>query len=215
MICGIDEAGRGPVVGPMVVAGVKVNDDGKLIEIGVKDSKRLSASTREELEEVIKDCTEFTLRVVSAEDIDSLRSSMTLNELEADLFANVVNELCVDSDTCYLDSASTDENNFADMVKRKTSVQPSILSEHGADDEYPVVSAASILAKVERDRKVEEICGELGEDIGSGYPSDAKTRDFLRKWISEKGSLPPYTRESWETCRELMNKFLNRSLNDF
>jgi len=215
MICGIDEAGRGPVVGPMVVAGVKVNDDGKLIEIGVKDSKRLSASTREELEEVIKDCTEFTLRVVSAEDIDSLRSSMTLNELEADLFANVVNELCVDSDTCYLDSASTDEKKFAEMVKRKMSVQPSIVSEHGADDEYPVVSAASILAKVERDRKVEEISEKLGNDVGSGYPSDSKTREFLREWICEEECLPPYTRESWETCRELMNKFLNRSLDDF
>ncbi|MFW5953126.1 MAG: ribonuclease HII [Candidatus Natronoplasma sp.] len=215
MVCGIDEAGRGPVIGPMVVAGVKVNDDGILMELGVKDSKRLAPSTREELEEKIKDCSEFSIRVVSASDIDSLRNSMSLNELEADIFANVIDELCVDSDTCYLDSASTDEKKFADMVKRKTSVQPSIVSEHGADDEYPVVSAASILAKVERDRKIEEISEELGEDIGSGYPSDAKTREFLRKWISEKKSLPPHTRESWETCRELMNKFWNRSLDDF
>ncbi len=215
MICGIDEAGRGPVIGPMVIAGVKINDDGKLIELGVKDSKRLSSSTREYLEEKIKDCTEFTLRVVPAEDIDSLRSSMSLNELEAGLFADVIDELCVENDTCYLDSASTDEKKFAGMVKRKTSVQPSILSEHGADDEYPVVSAASILAKVERDKKVKEISERLGEDVGSGYPSDAKTREFLRKWISEKESLPPHTRESWETCRELMNKFWNRSLDDF
>ncbi|MBS3781280.1 MAG: ribonuclease HII [Candidatus Thermoplasmatota archaeon] len=215
MICGIDEAGRGPVIGPMVVAGVKVNDDGKLMELGVKDSKRLCPSTREGLEEKIKDCSEFTLRVVSAEDIDSLRSSMTLNQLEADLFANVIDELCVESDTCYLDSASTDENKFAGMVKKRTSVQSNIISEHGADDEYPVVSAASILAKVERDRKVEEISEKLGEDVGSGYPSDAKTREFLRKWIPEKESLPPHTRKSWETCKELMNKFWNRSLDDF
>ncbi len=153
MVCGIDEAGRGPVIGPMVVAGVKVNDDGILMELGVKDSKRLSPSTREELEEKIKDCSEFTLRVVSASDIDSLRSSMSLNELEANLFSNVIDELCVESDTCYLDSASTDERKFADMVKKGTSIQPSIVSEHGADDEYPVVSAASILAKGIREKQ--------------------------------------------------------------
>ncbi|MEF8832548.1 MAG: ribonuclease HII [Candidatus Thermoplasmatota archaeon] len=215
MICGIDEAGRGPVIGPMVVSGVKVNDDGKLMEIGVKDSKRLSPSIREDLEEKIKECTEFTIRVVSAEDIDSLRSSMSLNELEADLFASVIDELCTESDTCYLDSASTDEKKFADMVNRRTEEHPNIVSEHEADDEYPVVSAASILAKVERDRKAEEISEKLGKDVGSGYPSDTKTREFLRNWISENESLPPHTRESWDTCRELMNKFLNRSLDDF
>jgi len=202
-------------MGPMVVAGVKVNDDGKLIELGVKDSKRLAPSTREELEEMIKDCAEFSIRVVPAEDIDSLRDSMTLNELEANIFADVIDELCVDSDTCYLDSASTDEKKFAEMVKRKTSVQPSILSEHGADDEYPVVSAASILAKVERDRKVEAISEKLESEIGSGYPSDTKTREFLINWISKEESLPPYTRESWDTCKELMNRFLNQSLDDF
>lgn len=215
MICGIDEAGRGPVIGPMVVAGVSVNDDGKLMELGVKDSKKLSPSTREELEGKIKECTEFTIRLVTAEDIDSLRDSMSLNELEADLFANVIEELCTERDTCYLDSASTDENKFADMVNRKTEVKPNIVSEHEADDEYPVVSAASILAKVERDRKAEEISEKLGKDVGSGYPSDSKTREFLREWICEEESLPPYTRESWDTCRELMNKFLNRSLDDF
>ncbi len=215
MISGIDEAGRGPVIGPMVVAGVKINDDGKLIELGVKDSKRLTPSTREELEGMIKDCSEFTIRVVSAEDIDSLRNSMSLNELEADLFAAIIDELCDDNDTCYLDSASTDEKKFAKMVKRKTNNQPGILSEHGADDEYPVVSAASILAKVERDRRIKEISEKFESDIGSGYPSDPKTREFLREWISEKQSLPPHTRTSWDTCRELMNKSLNRSIDDF
>lgn len=215
MICGIDEAGRGPVIGPMVVAGVKVNDDGKLMELGVKDSKRLSASTREGLERKIKDCTEFSLRVISAEKIDSSRDSMSLNELEADLFADIIDELCTKSDRCYVDSASTDESKFAAMLNRRISLDLDIVSEHGADDEYPAVSAASILAKVERDRKVKEISEKFEKDIGSGYPSDAKTREFLRDWIPENGSLPPHTRESWDTCRELMNRFKNRSLDEF
>ncbi|MFP3872542.1 MAG: ribonuclease HII [Candidatus Aenigmatarchaeota archaeon] len=215
MICGVDEAGRGPVIGPMVVAGVKVQDDGKLIDMKVKDSKRLSAKRREELEEKIKKSCEFTVRVVSAEDIDSLRDSMTLNALEANLFANIIEELCGENDSCYVDSASTDERKFKEMVHKGLNSPVNITSEHGADDEYPVVSAASILAKVERDRRVKEISKELGKDIGSGYPSDRKTRDFLQNWISEKGSLPPHTRKSWETARELMNRFKNRSLDEF
>ncbi len=215
MICGIDEAGRGPVIGPMVVAGVKINDDGKLMELGVKDSKRLDPSTREMLEGKIKGCTEFTLRIVSAEEIDTSRTSMTLNELEADLFASIIDELCTGDEKCYVDTASTDEKKFANMLKRRSDSDVKIISEHGADDEYPAVSAASVLAKVERDRRVKEISEKLGKDIGSGYPSDTKTLEFLKNWIPEKGSLPPHTRRSWDTSRDLMNKFKNRSLDEF
>ncbi len=215
MICGIDEAGRGPVIGPMVIAGVKINDDGKLIDIGVKDSKRLSPSTREDFEEKIKDCSEFTLRIITAEEIDTFRSEMSLNELEAEFFADIIDELCNEDDLCYVDSASTDEKKFAQMLNRRSNPNVDIVSEHGADDEYPIVSAASILAKVERDRKVKEISKRFGKEIGSGYPSDTKTREFLRDWIPENGSLPPHTRKSWDTCRELMNRFKNRSLDEF
>ncbi len=215
MVCGIDEAGRGPVLGPMIVAGVKVNDDAELIKLDVKDSKRLSPSTREEMEEKIKERCEFVLKTISAEDIDSLRRTMSLNELEANTFAAIIHELCSKEDICYVDSASVDENKFKEMIAKELHRPPEIVSEHGADDEYPVVSAASILAKVERDRKVQEISDELEVDIGSGYPSDVKTREFLESWISDNGSLPPYTRESWETSRELMNRFKTRSLDDF
>jgi len=202
-------------MGPMVVAGVRVHDQGKLIEIEVKDSKRLSSKRRDELEEKIKDFCEFTVRVVSAEDIDSLRKSMTLNALEVYVFANIIDELCGDKDTCYVDSASTDEKKFKNEIEKRLKKRTKVVSEHGADDEYPVVSAASILAKVERDRRIHEISKELDRDIGSGYPSDPKTRDFLKDWISEHGSLPPYTRKSWETSRDLLNKFKTRSLDEF
>ncbi len=215
MICGIDEAGRGPVLGPMVIAGIKVNDDGDLIELGVKDSKRLSASRREDLEQKIKERCEFIIKTVSAEEIDSLRKTMSLNELEADMFSSIIHELCSKSDMCYIDSASVDENKFKEMIAEELHRPPEIVSEHGADDEYPVVSAASILAKVERDRSVKEISEELGTDIGSGYPSDPKTREFLESWISDEGSFPPSTRESWETARELMDRSKIRSLDDF
>lgn len=215
MICGIDEAGRGPVLGPMVIAGIKINDDGDLIELGVKDSKRLSAPRRERMEQKIKDRGEFIIKTVPAEDIDTLRKTMSLNELEANMFAWIIHELCSKRDICYVDSASADETKFEEMVAKELHRPPEIVSEHGADEEYPVVSAASILAKVERDRLVQRISKELGTDVGSGYPSDAKTREFLEGWISEKGSLPPYTRESWKTSKEMMNRSKMRSLDDF
>lgn len=215
MISGIDEAGRGPVLGPMVVAGVKVHDDGDLIELGVKDSKKLSPSKREEMEQKIKDRCEFTIKTIPAKEIDLLRKSMSLNLLEVKKFAEIINELCLESDTCYVDSASVDENKFKEMINKNLQFHPQIISKHGADDDYPVVSAASILAKVKRDRKTQEISEELGVDIGSGYPSDMKTREFLKNWISNKGSLPPYTRKSWETSQELMNRAKTRSLDDF
>ncbi len=215
MICGIDEAGRGPVLGPMIVAGVKVNDDGDLIKIGVKDSKKLSPTKREDMELEIKDRCEFAIRTVPAEDIDALRKSISLNVLEANIFADIIDEMCSEDDICYVDSASVDENKFEEMISRKLRSRPKIISRHEADDEYPVVSAASILAKVERDRRTEEISKELGEDVGSGYPSDVKTRQFLESWVSKKGSLPPYTRKSWGTSRDLMNKFKTRSLDNF
>ncbi len=215
MICGIDEAGRGPVIGPMVIAGVKTNDDADLIDMGVKDSKRLAPSKRRELKEKIERASEFTLRVIPAENIDSLRKSMSLNELESDIFANLINDLCDDRDTVYVDSASTDEEKFRRSIEKRLEANPEIVSEHEADDSYPVVSAASILAKVRRDEEVENISKDIGRDIGSGYPSDTKTRDFLQDWITEKGNLPPYTRKSWETCRELMNKYKTRSLDKF
>ncbi len=66
-----------------------------------------------------------------------------------------------------------------------------------------------------RDEEVELIEKELGEEIGSGYPSDIRTRDFLMKWIDEHGDLPPYTRKSWETAREMLSRSKNSSLDDF
>ncbi len=215
MICGIDEAGRGPVIGPMVVAGVRVNDDGRLIEFEVKDSKMLSASRRDELEKKIKKDTNYVIREISSSDIDTLRNSMTLNQLEANVFAAIIEELCDEEDICYVDSASTNEGRFGKMVKKGIEKQVKIVSEHEADRDYPVVSAASILAKVERDRQISMISEKIGRDIGSGYPSDQRTREFLKSWISENGSLPPHTRKSWKTCETLLNEHKTRSLDQF
>ncbi|MFW5904032.1 MAG: ribonuclease HII [Candidatus Saliniplasma sp.] len=215
MICGIDEAGRGPVIGPMVVAGIVVKEDTDLIELDVKDSKRLSPKRRKSLETEIKKLGVHSLRILPAEEIDRLRDEMSLNEIEAGLFASIIEEICDETTTIYVDAASTDEEKFAGMIQENLEAPMDIISRHGADESYPVVSAASILAKVKRDQEVELIEEELGEEIGSGYPSDMRTRDFLVKWIDGHGDLPPYTRRSWETAREILSRSKNSSLDDF
>ncbi len=215
MICGVDEAGRGPVIGPMVIAGVIVSDDVELMELGVKDSKRLTPKRRSELFEEITKISDYCIRVIPAEDIDSLRRSTSLNKIESKNFASIIRELCSEGDIAYVDSASTDEKRFGLEIKNKVDQDVDIVSKHEADDTYPIVSAASIIAKVRRDEEVQKISEKIGQDIGSGYPSDMKTRNFLNTWMAENGDLPPHSRRSWQTCKDLINRSKNKSLDDF
>lgn len=201
MICGIDEAGRGPVIGPLIICGVAVDDDSKLRALGVRDSKRLSPKRREELAAAIRRIADVEVVEVTAEEIDSLRARMSLNELEAMKFAHIIDRL--NPDHAYLDAADTDEEHFGRMVQAHVRNPVKIISRHKADDTFPVVSAASIIAKVERDRRVREIEREVGEPIGSGYCTDETTMSFLENWMARNKKLPPHTRESWETAQTM------------
>ncbi|MEW5748865.1 MAG: ribonuclease HII [Candidatus Thermoplasmatota archaeon] len=202
MICGVDEAGRGPVIGPLVVCGVAVESDAELRAIGVRDSKRLSASRRAEMEPRIRSVARVEVVEVQAEEIDALRESMTMNELEARVFATIIERLS--PGTAYVDAADADEAEFGRMVQAQLRCGALMHSRHRADETFPVVSAASVVAKVARDARVREIEAEIGRPIGSGYTSDPKTVSFLRGWIGERGSLPPHTRRSWATSQNLM-----------
>lgn len=215
MICGVDEAGRGPVIGPLVVAAVCVDTDSALRKLQVKDSKRHTPGRREELMKHIDDIASWTVKVVSAEDIDSLRSEMTLNVLEEGLFAAVIDEIAEDGCTVYADAVSTDEIGFGKRVSSLTKKDVKVVAKHKADDIYPVVSAASICAKVRRDREVRDIADEIGQDFGSGYPSDPKTINFLERWVKEHGDLPPHTRHSWKTAERILSKSKNITLDYF
>ncbi len=215
MICGIDEAGRGPVIGPLVIACICVENDDGFVRLGVKDSKRHSPRRREELAKEIYKIGSCAVRVITADDIDALRSQMTLNVIEANGFSSLINESCEEGCTVYVDSASANEQKFAGMIRSNLEKKVNIVSEHGADDRYPVVSAASVCAKVKRDEEVERISKEIGEDIGSGYPSDPNTRKFLKSWVKEHGELPPYTRASWQTSKDVLNQYNNKKLDEF
>lgn len=212
-ICGVDEAGRGPVMGPMVIAGVLVSDDSELKKMGVKDSKRLTPARREELEGEIKAIARYEVVIATAEDIDTLRQRYTMNVIESKMFATVIERL--GAKKAYLDAADSNEEEFKRLVSRELDGGVEIISKHGADDIYPVVSAASIIAKTTRDSLVNDIKKELGQDIGSGYPSDPKTIGFLKDWYTEHGDMPPHTRRSWKTVNRIINEISNTSLEKY
>ena len=213
MFCGVDEAGRGPVMGPLVVGAVYVDDDTPLRELGVKDSKKLSPKRREELYDKIIDVAEgYSIITLSAEEIDAKRSRMSLNMVEMEMFAEAVSRMPVSR--VYVDCPDPNEEKFGNMLSVRIDNTP-VTARHKADDTYPVVSAASILAKVTRDRLVAEISEEFGEDIGSGYPSDPVTIAFIEKWLKEKGCTPRHTRNSWDTVKNLKSRLLVRKITDW
>ncbi len=177
MIVGVDEAGRGPVIGPLVVAGVAVESDVELRHMNVRDSKKLSPERREALAPEIEKVSTYEVVVIPAERIDAMRSEMSLNDFEAKLFAEVIDKLR--PETAYVDAADVDEIEFKRCVRKELAFDVEIVSQHNADELFPVVSAASILAKVCRDRQMRTIEDEIGMHIGSGYASDADTIAFL------------------------------------
>jgi len=212
MICGVDEAGRGPVIGPMVVAGVCA-DEKEIEALGVKDSKKLTPKRREYLAERIKEvATQIIIRVVEPEEIDKMRENMTLNEIEVEIFADIISKL--EGEIIYVDAADVDEERFARDIEEKIGRDVKIVSKHKADALYPIVSAASIIAKVERDRIIREISEEIG-DFGSGYPADERTKRFLEDYYREHGELPPHTRRSWKSAKRLTKKGKQQTLGDY
>ncbi len=211
-VCGVDEAGRGPVMGPLVVAGCMVDDDRVLRDLGVKDSKKVAPKKREVLAEKIREVASYEITVMAAEDIDVLRERYTLNVIEAKLFATIIEKL--DAEVAYVDAADTNEDEFRNHILKEIPGRQ-IISKHGADEIYPRVSAASILAKTKRDALIAEIGEEFGVPIGSGYPSDQTTTQFLKDWYSEHGDMPPHTRMSWKTVKRLINEVNMTSLGKF
>ena len=216
-ILGIDEAGKGPVIGPMCIAGVCVTkeQENKLRILGVDDSKKLTAKKREQLAISIKKyATSWYVYEVEPKKIDDLRKIMTMNEIMVLCFSKVMEELSVPAEntftTVYLDAADVLEDRFARRVKEEYSKKfkeqaenVEFISKHKADTISPAVSAASIIAKTHRDELIEEIKKREQVDFGSGYPSDPKTKVFLEKWIKENDDFPDYVRKSWKTAENL------------
>ncbi|RLE44639.1 ribonuclease HII [Candidatus Woesearchaeota archaeon] len=203
-ILGIDEAGRGPVIGPMVVCGVLIEDSDvqNLKALGVKDSKLLTPKKRRELFDYLVKNVKYGLRIISPAVIDEFLFSLSeknLNWLEADVAVDLINEF--NPDKVVVDCPSPNIKAFRSYILERLDHKGlSLVVEHKADFKYVVVSAASVIAKVTRDAEIEKLKKRVGFDFGSGYMSDPRTRDFLKKaWKKHKDIF----RQSWAPYREL------------
>ena len=203
-ICGIDDAGRGPMLGPLVIAGISLEKKNikKLNALGVKDSKKLSAKSRELLyKKIIEIVDDYYIAKISPRLIDASVKKHCLNGLEAKYMAKVVSKL--NPDTSYVDSCDVNPKRFGKEIS-KLSDNHKIKSYHRADSKFVVVSAASILAKVARDRAIAKLRKE--HDLGSGYPSDSVTVNFVTKYYKKNQKMPTFVRKSWKPVQKIMGK---------
>jgi ribonuclease HII len=218
LIAGVDEAGRGCVIGPLVVAGVMIKNENMSIlnELGVKDSKLLTPEKREILYPVIIQLAEkyHTIKIMPSQIdivVESARRLHKLNRLEAQTMAQIIEEL--KPDQAYVDAADTIEQRFGNHIRERLKTKTRIISRHKADRIYPIVSAASIIAKVERDREIENLRNEYG-NFGSGYLTDEKTMIFLKQLLERHGDYPDFVRKSWKPAKRVKseNGFLQQKL---
>jgi ribonuclease HII len=207
LIAGVDDAGRGAVVGPLVIAGVllKEEDLPTLKELGVKDSKLLSPHRREvvavEIKKIVqKHCVEKLQPREIDVVVNSGRKLHKLNWLEAQTMARVIEALR--PDMVYVDASDVLEERFKQHILECLPFRVDIVSEHKADRNYVAVSAASIIAKVERDREI-ALLAEVYGDFGSGYPSDPRTMSFLERLMQTSEDYPEYIRKSWKPAKRV------------
>ncbi len=207
LICGIDEAGRGPVIGPLVIAGATIAQENvEILErIGVKDSKLLSPDQRKRMySQLINALQSYEILIVPPFIIDESvlsTTGMNLNWLEAVKSAEILNKL--NPNTAYVDCPSTNITAYASYLRNKlVNKKVQLVCEHKADATYAICSAASILAKVTRDTEIEKIRHQTGIDFGSGYPSDPKTIAFLRDYWDKYD----FFRKSWSSWQKYGGK---------
>jgi ribonuclease HII len=229
MRVGIDEAGKGPVLGPMVCAAVGVRDPESLPE-GVADSKRLTPERREDLDAASRGHDRIAVGVATIEveriddpatDMNRLTVAGQAEAAQSLLAGNFVADGGSAECSVLADAGDTSESRFArrlaDAIQdgdEPMGGEISVDARHGADDEDPVVAAASIVAKVERDARVEALADEYG-DVGSGYPSDPTTKDFLKTFVRAEGELPDCARASWSTCDDVLASVEQAGLGEY
>jgi ribonuclease HII len=212
MICGVDEAGKGSVLGPMVIAAVSCSSEDVFSDLNIKDSKLLAPKERERLSAIIKKRCKIAVVRIDAQEIDMIRREMTLNACVARAHADAINKLS--PITAYVDACDVNPFRYAEMVKSHLDQECEIVSEHHADSTYRIVSAASIIAKVARDKEITKLAKKYGE-IGSGYPSDPTTITYLSRYIDEHKVPPLIARKSWKTVTAMIGKMEQSNLSAF
>ncbi len=198
MRIGIDEAGRGSLIGPMVVAGVVVDDSkvNVLKSIGVRDSKQLSRQRREKLFSIIVDLVEaFSVVKVFPEEIDRFN----LNDLTYNAVIKIIYSLSSFSPYIVTVDKVGNEKPVIDLILR-LGYKPNVV--HKADVNFIESSTASIIAKVIRDRYIEKLKEKYG-DFGSGYPGDQKTINWVKHIYEKSAFPPPIIRRTWKILRSI------------
>jgi len=213
---GIDDAGRGPVLGPMALCGLMVDEESEeanLKAMGAKDSKLLTRNQRAKLDRKFKEDYKYHVELSSPKEIDDFPN---LNNLEAVKCGIIINTLMKDEkekvkvvvDCPSVNTVAWGEFLMDTIVKKDLVV---LLCEHKADINHPSVSAASIIAKETREDELKRLKAELGIDFGSGYPADPKTKDFLVKTFGEK-KYDSLIRKTWSTYKKIADRCSQKSL---
>jgi len=205
LICGMDEAARGPLLGPLVMCGVIIDekDIPMLEKLGVKDSKKLLPNKRRKIYLELKEKVKYKFIVVEAEEIDRALNSadLNLNWLEAHKSAEILNEL--KPEKAIVDCPSNNIAAYHSYLGKLLKVEMELQLEHDAERFLPV-AAASIIAKETREEIIEKMKEKYG-DFGSGYPSDPKTKAYLKEnWKK----YPEIFRTTWASYKKISQKSL-------
>ncbi len=209
LIAGIDEAGRGSLLGPLVIGCliIRDEDESKLGELGVRDSKMLSSKKRSILYKEIRSIAyKIMIKRITPRMIDE---SKNLNRLELDAITSILKKVNVDE--IYIDSFDRKPRRLEYILKDRLDYNPKIYAEHKADADNIVVGAASIVAKVTRDKAIDRL--RVHGEIGSGYPSDEHTINFVREWLKEHKTYPVFARKRWKTMQRI-NDILQLQVRD-
>ena len=216
LIGGVDEAGRGSIIGPLVVAGIsfKKASISELRKMGVKDSKALTPTSRASLFAQLKEmANSLYIYKIDCKAIDDNVYSKRLNKLEAQTMAHVINNL--HADKVYVDSCDVNPNRYEHYIRSYLpALKLRLYSMHHADSLNIVVSAASIVAKISRDEEIEKI-RKTHCNIGSGYPCDDKTMGFIRDWVSKYKRPPNFARKSWRPLKQMLEEIEQCKLSQF
>ena len=202
LICGVDDAGRGSLLGPLVIAGVSLKRSKirKLSAMGIRDSKKLSPAARERLyKKIIEFADDYYVTRIYPKTIDRSVKKHQLNYLEAKYMAKVISRL--QPNISYVDSCDVNPARYGKEIDR-IAKKGKVRSYHHADSRFVIVSAASIIAKVNRDKAIAKL--RKKHNLGSGYPSDKKTINFVFNYITDKKDVPSFVRKSWKPVQKML-----------
>jgi ribonuclease HII len=214
-VLGLDEAGRGSVLGPLVVGAFCCDEGqlGSLVATGVRDSKRLSPAQREAVYGRLASLGERRSIALAPRTIDRYVAHGGLNELELESFAQLVRELR--PDVAFVDACDPNAPRFGHRLAALAGGEVRVVSRHKADRDVPVVSAASIVAKVRRDAALAELRLSVAEPLGTGYPADPATRECVERHARDGGRVPLWMRRSWETVQRVKRARPARTLDAY